>query len=50
MSDYWIHKQIVIFDTIKDTYKCPRCNTTWETPTNYCPHCGKHMKEGDTNE
>ncbi len=24
-------------------YRCSVCHTTWETKTNYCPHCGVKM-------
>ncbi|MBO5963033.1 MAG: hypothetical protein J6P97_00970 [Bacteroidales bacterium] len=28
---------------IKIGYNCSECNTTWDTPTPYCPQCGAKM-------
>ena len=40
----WEKRVFIIFDTEKVGYRCSSCNTTWDTPTAYCPHCGAKMK------
>lgn len=42
----WEKRTFIIFDSEKIGYTCSECNTTWETPTNYCPNCGAKMKGG----
>lgn len=42
----WEKRVFIIFDTEKVGYRCSSCNTTWDTPTAYCPHCGAKMKGG----
>jgi rubrerythrin len=42
----WEKRVFVIFDSEKVGYRCSECNTTWDTETPYCPHCGAHMKGG----
>lgn len=41
----WHKRTFIIFDFVKVGYRCSSCNTTWDTPTNYCPNCGAEMKE-----
>ena len=43
----WEKRTFVIFDSEKVGYRCSECNTTWDTPTNYCPNCGAKMKGGE---
>lgn len=43
----WEKRVFIIFDTEKVGYRCSSCNTTWDTPTAYCPHCGAKMKGGE---
>lgn len=45
----WERRTFIIFDSEKVGYRCSECNTTWDTPTPYCPNCGAHMKEGIEN-
>jgi hypothetical protein len=40
----WEERIFIIFDTEKVGYHCPKCNTTWDVKTNYCPNCGAKMK------
>jgi rubrerythrin len=42
----WEKRTYIIFDSEKIGYHCSECNTTWDTPTNYCPNCGAKMKGG----
>ena len=35
----WERRTFIIFDDEMVGYRCPCCNTTWDTPTNFCPHC-----------
>lgn len=42
----WEKRVFIIFDSEMVGYKCSECNTTWDTPTNYCPNCGASMKGG----
>lgn len=40
----WIKRKFIVFDSeLEYGYKCSECNTTWDTPTNYCPYCGAKM-------
>lgn len=39
----WIKKTWIVFDTEKVGYTCSECNTTWDSPTKYCPNCGIAM-------
>lgn len=39
----WLYKRCVVFDFIKDAYRCSECNTTWDAESNYCPNCGARM-------
>lgn len=43
----WKKRVFIIFDSEKVGYRCSECNTTWDTPTPYCPNCGAHMKGGE---
>ena len=40
----WEKRVFIIFDSEKVGYRCAECNTTWDTPTPYCPNCGAKMK------
>ena len=40
----WEKRTWVVFDSVKDGYRCSECNTTWDTPTKFCPNCGAKMK------
>jgi hypothetical protein len=42
----WEKRVFIIFDSEKAGYRCSECNTTWDTPTPYCPNCGAHMQGG----
>lgn len=42
----WEKRTFIIFDSEKVGYRCSECNTTWDTPTPYCPNCGARMKGG----
>jgi rubrerythrin len=42
----WEKRVFIIFDSEKDCYRCSVCNTTWDTPTRYCPYCGAKMEGG----
>lgn len=42
----WEKRVFIIFDSEKVGYKCSECNTTWDTPTHYCPNCGTRTKGG----
>ena len=42
----WEKRVFVIFDSEKVGYRCSECNTTWDTPTHFCPECGAKMKGG----
>ncbi|MEE0968736.1 MAG: hypothetical protein U0M06_05125 [Clostridia bacterium] len=42
----WEKQVFIIFDSEKVGYRCSECNTTWDTPTHYCPNCGAKMKGG----
>lgn len=42
----WEKRVFIIFDSEKVGYRCSECNTTWDTPTPYCPNCGAKMKGG----
>ena len=39
----WIARTFTSFDIEKIGFNCSKCNTTWDVPTNYCPHCGAKM-------
>ena len=39
----WLPKNFTSFDIEKIGFNCSKCNTTWDVPTNYCPHCGAKM-------
>ena len=43
----WEKRTWIIFDSEKVGYRCSECNTTWDTETPYCPHCGAKMKGGE---
>ena len=40
----WEKRTWIIFDSEKVGYNCSECNTTWDTPTKYCPNCGSKNK------
>lgn len=42
----WIKRIWIIFDSEKVGFYCSECNTTWDTPTKFCPNCGARMKGG----
>jgi hypothetical protein len=42
----WEKRVWIVFDSEKIGYRCSECNTTWDTPTLYCPNCGAKMKGG----
>lgn len=45
----WEKRDFIIMDNVINGYRCSICNTTWDTNTNYCPHCGAIMdKRSDT--
>ena len=39
----WKQVDAIFFDHEVLYFKCPLCNTTWESKTNYCPNCGAKM-------
>jgi hypothetical protein len=39
----WRMRRAIVFDCELVGYNCSRCNTTWDTETNYCPTCGAKM-------
>jgi hypothetical protein len=39
----WLYKRLVVFDYIKDLYRCSECNTIWDAESNYCPNCAAKM-------
>lgn len=41
----WEKRVWIIFDSEKVGYNCSECNTTWDSPTKYCPNCGAKMLE-----
>ncbi len=41
----WEKRTWIIFDSEKVGFRCSECNTTWDSPTNFCPNCGAKMKE-----
>lgn len=41
----WEKRTWVVFDSEKVGYRCSECNTTWDSPTKFCPYCGAKMKE-----
>ena len=43
----WLVRTFTSFDIEKVGFSCSNCNTTWDVPTNYCPHCGAKMIEED---
>ena len=43
----WLPKNFTSFDIEKIGFNCSKCNTTWDVPTNYCPHCGAKMIKED---
>jgi hypothetical protein len=42
----WKKRVFIVFDSEIVGYRCSVCNTTWDTQTPYCPHCGAEMKGG----
>ena len=43
----WLVRTFTSFDIEKVGFNCSNCNTTWDVPTNYCPHCGAKMIKED---
>ena len=44
VKGHWEERSFIVFDSeIKLGYNCSECNTTWDTPTPYCPNCGAKM-------
>ena len=43
----WVARTFTSFDIEKIGFNCSKCNTTWDVPTNYCPHCGAKMIKED---
>lgn len=41
----WEKRTWIIFDSEKVGFRCSECNTTWDSPTKYCPNCGAKMLE-----
>ena len=39
----WEKVGAIFFDNEVVYYRCPLCNTTWESKTKYCPNCGAKM-------
>lgn len=37
---------VYLWERLKDGYRCPYCKKIVAEPYNYCPHCGKKMREG----
>lgn len=42
----WEKRTFIFFDVENVGFKCSKCNTTWDTPTKFCPYCGARMKGG----
>ena len=40
----WEKRTFIFLDVEKVGFKCSNCNTTWDTPTKFCPNCGARMK------
>ena len=40
----WEKRSFIVFDSEIVGYRCSKCNTTWDTQTPWCPHCGAKMK------
>lgn len=40
----WEKRTWIVFDSEKVGYHCSLCNTTWDSPTKFCPHCGSKNK------
>ena len=40
----WEKRVWIIFDSEKVGFNCSECNTTWDSPTKYCPNCGAKNK------
>ena len=36
----WEKRTWVVFDSEKVGFRCSECNTTWDSPTKFCPNCG----------
>ena len=45
----WERRTFIFFDSEMVGFRCSKCNTTWDTATNYCPNCGA-KKKGATDE
>lgn len=43
----WEKRTSIFFDSEKVCFRCPECNTTWDTPTKFCPNCGAKMTKGE---
>ena len=41
----WEKRIWIVFDSEKVGFNCSECNTTWDSPTKYCPNCGSKMTE-----
>ena len=41
----WEKRTWIIFDSEKVGFNCSECNTTWDSPTKFCPNCGAKMEE-----
>lgn len=44
----WEKRTWIIFDSEKVGFRCSECNTTWDSPTKFCPNCGAKMS-AETN-
>ena len=42
----WDKRTFIFLDSEKVGFRCSGCNTTWDTPTKFCPNCGAKMKGG----
>ena len=46
INGVWERRTWLFLNIVKDGYRCSECNTTWDTPTKFCPNCGAKMKGG----
>ena len=43
----WEKRTWIVFDSEKVGFRCSECNTTWDSPTKFCPNCGAKMQGGE---
>ena len=41
----WEKRVWIVFDSEMVGFNCSECNTTWDSPTKFCPNCGVKMME-----